>query len=602
MKRLLMSLIVLLVVVAGIIASLPLFVSSATVRSYILDHLRGLTGREISFRGDPSVSFQPFLGIEINNLTISDPYATTTNSPLLSVERVKAQLDILPALFGNIKITQYRLESPRLNLKVYADGNSSWLFKDGEIEKAYKETLEALQDETIIPQSTALGTFVIIDGAVSYEDTITGHMDNITSINAIVDWPQTNAATDITTQASWHGETINANIDITEPLKLMAGGETLTKFTLNSTPATIEFDGTANMLANLFVKGALKLKTLSLKRFSEFFEIDFSGIYAPGELELSGNIEASSGSVRLVDAEVKIAGHSASGVLSMTKDELDNTSLDGTLAFETVDLSEYLGQPAVGQDETTATIKPPDVNVDLRISADTLSTGIFELEKVAAAVNVSGQNWTIDIGDSQAFGGNIVARIGQRTEDETPLVLADISAKNLDMAEFSSVFSETLIGSTGRGNLDVSLRTRDISSILNINNLSGTISANLVDGAISGIDFRSLLNSSSEDLEQNTGPGQLTEFQSSTLKMFIINGVASHSQTLHSEDQEDIGIVGRVDLRQGNLALTVEASGDSPGDIDRLFIGGTLRAPLVSNKRTSIRKNSPTEDDAKISN
>ncbi|MEM9330579.1 MAG: AsmA family protein, partial [Pseudomonadota bacterium] len=167
MKRLMMMLAVLMLILAGVVASLPMFVSSATVRTYILEHLVGLTGREVTFRGDPSVSFNPFLGIEISDLTISDPMANEGDPPLLDASKVQAQLEIIPALFGQIEISQYLLVRPRLNLKVYSDGNSNWHFKQGNLHDAYQETQDSLQSETsATPVSAGLGTFLIDDGTV----------------------------------------------------------------------------------------------------------------------------------------------------------------------------------------------------------------------------------------------------------------------------------------------------------------------------------------------------------------------------------------------------------------------------------------------------
>ena len=597
MKRFMMMLAVLMLILAGIVASLPLFVSSSTVRTYILEHLEGLTGREVTFRGDPGVSFNPFLGIEIRDLIISDPMANEGDPPLLDASKVQAQLEIIPALFGQIKISQYLLVRPRLNLKVYTDGNSNWHFKKGKLHVAFKETKENLQEENSNTTITAeLGTFLIDDGTVSYEDTITGQTENITSINGTILWPTTNQQAIFNSTAIWRGEIVASQFELSKPLKLMAGGESEASISFESAPAAIEFTGSANMLSNLFVKGDLELNTPSLRRFSEFFVTDFTDFYLPGTIDLSGKIEATGDAMRLTDAQMSIAGHNANGVISLGWDEIDNASIDGTLAFDTIDLSTFIEENSETIEQLTSPGETKGIKVDLRVSANSIDVGFLELSQVAAAVNVAGDNWTFDVGDSQTLGGNLIARIGERQEEDGPLVLMEVTAMDVDAASVSELFPERLIGMTGKGNFNASLRSKNFAGLLGVSGLNGSLTAGLENGSITGIDIPLLL-SGNNDNPIGADLGDKTEFENARFNFFLNNGIASISQSSIDNQQSKIQMIGRVDLRQGNLALRAQEVTDGAPEPERLFIGGTLKAPLVSLKKSKLEQKESQEPD-----
>ncbi len=596
MKRLIMLIGLVVLIIAGIVASLPLFVSSSTVRGYIVSQLTSLTGRDVSFHGDPRVSFSPFLGLEISDLEISDPQASEGENPLLHVSKVQAQLDILPALLGEIKITQYRLVRPELNMKIYLDGTSNWHFREGQLRDAFEQALNVAQSgEQDSEVSATLGTFAVVDGVIKFEDTISGLMEDITSINGSIGWPTTSAPASISGTAIWHGENVEISAVAAEPMLLMAGGQSATEWQFKSAPVTMGFSGNANTLSSLFIKGKIDLQTPSVRRLSDFVDTDLTGIHFPGAIRISGNIEATADAIRVTETEADIAGHPASGVLSLSIDEVGNASLDGTLAFDTIDLTGYLMETAENIEELSL---PPDadgVNVDLRISANTIDAGSVELKQVAAAVNVAGSYWTFDIGDSQIFGGTLVAKIGKRDNEGTSLILMEATGNDFDTEALFGLFPESSIGISGKVKIAANLRSKNLTGLMNMDGLNGVVTANMTDGTVQGIDMNGLLAMETEEQNSDIDEAQLgggTSFQNANFKLFIHNGVASLSQSEMNNDTTAIRLQGRVDLRQGNLALRAQKVTEGEPEAERLFIGGTLNAPLVSLKKSGLRQNS----------
>ena len=601
MKRLILSIGIVSLIIVAIVASLPLFVSSATVRSYIVSQLTELTGRSVSFRGDPQVSFSPFLGIEINDLEVSDPLASEGGKPLLHVSKIQAQLDIFPALIGEIKITQYRLVRPMLNLKKYTDGNSNWNFKTGKLRDAYERTQQQIQQsESVEPVPATLGTFSIVDGVIQYEDTISDSSESITAISGTIRWPSTEDSASFQGTGIWHGENITGSVVAEQPMHLMAGGQSGMRWDIDSAPATLKFSGEANTLSNFFIKGNVELKTPSVRRLSDFIATDATSFVFPGAIELSGNIEATTSAIKVTEALATVAGHTGTGVLSLTHDEVGTFSLDGTLAFDTVDLTGSLVDLAENIEALSPSSGSDETKVDLRISASKVETGFLELNQVAAAINATGQNWTFDIGDAQIFEGNLVAKIGKRQDADDSLILVDLNASDINVRALFNFISTEAIELTGTGKVTANLRSRSLSGLMAADGLNGSLTASVADGAVNGINIPGLLaNPSGEENSDfdETELGGNTTFQSTDFKLFITNGIASLSQATLNSDDATIKMIGRVDLRQGNLALRAQEITESGPEPERLFIGGTLKAPLVSLKKSSLEVNQSNSGD-----
>ena len=414
MKRAIKIAVLALVIVSAIVASLPLLVSSESVRTRILAHLGDLTGREVTFRGEPEVSINPFLGIEISNLVVPDPLAGPDNPALLTVERVRGQLNILPLLVGNVEIGQYQLLRPVLSLRVYGDGQANWKFEQGIL---HQQLQAASENEGGFQQSARFGKFELSDGTLEYENEISGTTEKITNIDGMFDWPDTTSATQFMGKGVWRGEQIETNVIIEESLKLYSNQNSQVEFSVVSSPLTSTFSGTANLISDLFVSGEVDVQSPSVSRLSQLLGLELGYFRLLGELSAQGKLEATLNEFKLADAEINLSGNTATGVIHITRDEVGSSKVGGTLAFENIDIGSYLAEVSKDSEATEIQIDK-DTKVDLRISADALQFSNVSLTEVGAAIYINDGNWSFEIGDSLGLGGNLLARLGERTENE----------------------------------------------------------------------------------------------------------------------------------------------------------------------------------------
>ena len=341
MKRVLIAMAVLVLLASGVISAIPFFVSSDTVRSKILHRIQELTGRAVAFRGNPSVSLSPFLGIEITDLIIADPHAGLDEAPLLKVELVRAKLNLLPALSGNAEITKYELIRPRLNLRTYSDGKTNWRFEKGDLYEALQQGVETIPEGDPQHNGIRLGEFKILDGQILYQNKLADHTETISNINGEFLWDNTSEASRIAGHGVWQGEAIESDIQVENLITLLAGGKSELAIVFKSTPLEFNFSGSASMHPDFYMTGELKSASPSLPRVFELLNLKTGYFGSLDNVTAHGILSATAGDMTLSEAQISIGESDATGVVRLSRNEDDFIKFDGTLAFDDIDANGF---------------------------------------------------------------------------------------------------------------------------------------------------------------------------------------------------------------------------------------------------------------------
>ncbi len=571
-------------VILGIL-SLPFILSSDVVRGRILAHLNDLTGNAVNFRGAPSVSFSPFLGIEVSDLTVVDPHSENEQGMLLRVESVKAKLDLLPALIGNVEISEYQLIRPELNLIAREDGKASWDFKSGSLQQAISNAQQTSEETSETDDVKArLGSFDIVDGSIKYRDTSNNISREVAGIAGRVLWTNTSDSMEVDVDAIWRNEKISVAAMIEEPIKIFGGGESALSTNFVSGPLTFDYSGKANMFSNLFVEGNFEGSTPSINRLAEFLRTDLGSLRIIGSWSAKGKLNATLETTLLSDATLQINDNTATGVVRLAQTESGGQKLDGTLAFDEIELAETL----TSSDSVADPIEnaaPENFDIDLRISANAINTGRFALENVAAVINSNKNGWKIDIGNADAFGGSLVAQIASEVTDAGKQLALKFTTKASDAEALESIIGKQQWSIEGaldlKGDLRTQLRAKSLAEL----RFNGELVAASKEGSIDGIDlvevFEGIQKGSSGVVRSAAKDGN-TDYDAMDFKVFLSNSIASISKASIIADGTQIQLLGDADLTKGTLAIRaqrLDEEGPIPG---RIIIGGTLNDPLVT--------------------
>ena len=586
MKRLVKGTLFVLLLIAACLAAIPFLVSSQTVRNGITAKIEEVTGSKVTFQGDPSLSFSPFLGFEISDLELASPENSDDQTALLKVEKVKAQINLLPALSGNVEITEYQFLRPRFFLKTDENGKSNWKFSKGKFRNAIEAAFENRTNQTTkgLPDLT-VGNLLITDGILLYQDTLSNTEETITGMNGMLSWPQADKELDLSGNGIWRGEGITTNLNIANPIEIFSGGESNVTLDLNSQPISFTFDGMANMFSNLFVKGELEANSPSIKRLAEVLKIDLGDFTSSDPWSAQGKLEATSNNTNLSEASFSIGEDSATGVIRLSSNELQKSKLDGTLAFEQIDLVNYFNALGAKPDKIINPTLVKDLNIDLRVSSESINIGTITLDRVAAAIIVDEQGWTFDIGDANAFDGKLIAKLGERIDEDKRQAFLELSATDMDAQSISNLFASKVFGISGRTSFAANVRTNKLSEGLLNSGINGTFSGEFKEGQIKGIDLTDLITKTANDLAKE--PFALiesasTSYQQMNVKLFLNNGIATLSQTNLETQTAKIQAIGDINLYQQTLDIQLqEIAEDKPKPYRYLFKGSVFK-PVVT--------------------
>ena len=586
MKRLVKGTLFVLLLIAACLAAIPFLVSSQTVRNGITAKIEEVTGSKVTFQGDPSLSFSPFLGFEISDLELASPENSDDQTALLKVEKVKAQINLLPALSGNVEITEYQFLRPRFFLKTDENGKSNWKFSKGKFRNAIEAAFENRTNQTTkgLPDLT-VGNLLITDGILLYQDTLSNTEETITGMNGMLSWPQADKELDLSGNGIWRGEGITTNLNIANPIEIFSGGESNVTLDLNSQPISFTFDGMANMFSNLFVKGELEANSPSIKRLAEVLKIDLGDFTSSDPWSAQGKLEATSNNTNLSEASFSIGEDSATGVIRLSSNELQKSKLDGTLAFEQIDLVNYFNALGAKPDKIINPTLVKDLNIDLRVSSESINIGTITLDRVAAAIIVDEQGWTFDIGDANAFDGKLIAKLGERIDEDKRQAFLELSATDMDAQSISNLFASKVFGISGRTSFAANVRTNKLSEGMLNSGINGTFSGEFKEGQIKGIDLTDLITKTANELAKEPfalRENASTSYQQMNAKLFLNNGIATLSQTNLETQTAKIQAIGDINLYQQTLDIQLqEIAEDKPKPYRYLFKGSVFK-PVVT--------------------
>ncbi len=586
MKRLVKGTLFVLLLIAACLAAIPFLVSSQTVRNGITAKIEEVTGSKVTFQGDPSLSFSPFLGFEISDLELASPENSDDQTPLLKVEKVKAQINLLPALSGNVEITEYQFLRPRFFLKTDENGKSNWKFSKGKFHNAIEAAFENRTNQTTkgLPDLT-VGNLLITDGILSHQDTLSNTEETITGMNGMLSWPQAEKALDLSGNGIWRGEGITTNLNIANPIEIFSGGESIVTLNLNSQPISFTFDGMANMFSNLFVKGELEANSPSINRLAEVLKIDLGDFTSSDPWSAQGILEATSNNTNLSEASFSIGQDSATGVIRLSSNGSEKSKLDGTLAFEQIDLVNYFNALGANPDKIINPTLVKDLNIDLRVSSESINIGTITLDRVAAAIIVDEQGWTFDIGDAYAFDGKLIAKLGERINEDKRQAFLELSATDMDAQSISSLFASKQFGISGRTSFTANVRTNKLSEGLLNSGINGTFSGEFKEGQIKGIYLTDLITKTANDFAKELfalSESASTSYQQMNVKLFLNNGIATLSQTNLETQTAKIQAIGDINLYQQTLDIQLqEIAEDKPKPYRYLFKGSVFKPTLT---------------------
>jgi AsmA protein len=233
MKKLLIGLGVLAVLLVTLIAAAP-FVLPALIpveiyKAQIANAARAATGRELAIKGDFKLAVLPRLEIEANDVSFANAPGAA-QPEMVTLKQLLVRLELLPILFGRIKVDRFVLVEPVIHLEVDKDGRANWVFEtagaeasgdQGQTEDTAQTGTEqagggqAGQGAAKTTELTELnlGEVRLEGGQLTYSDLRSGQNEQLDDINMELSLPDLDSPFGASGSLVWHGEKLTLSLE-----------------------------------------------------------------------------------------------------------------------------------------------------------------------------------------------------------------------------------------------------------------------------------------------------------------------------------------------------------------------------------------------------
>jgi AsmA protein len=579
------------VAAAGAYVVAPAILSKDRIKDAVTQELSARTGRPVTFAGEPTVVLFPSLGFRIDKVVVANAPGVGDAEPFAVVDSVRGGINVLPLLFGRVEPGTIQLIAPRINLKVDASGRANWDV-GGPIVGAPldRQVASALRKSATKP----FGRVRVTDGYVTYENAQTGVTSAVSAINLNITWRSEKDAAVATGTMDWRGETVDFSGSLAKPADFFTGKVSPVSVNLRATPLRLSFQGNAYAGAGVGLDGDLNLATPSVRRVLAWGGHNLGEGSTLGAGSIKAKARVAGANFTFSDATLELDGNEAAGSIRLALGG-QRPSLQGTLAFNSIDVSPYMETLRAGlansSDWDPVAIDLPvlrDTDLDLRVSAQHVVIGNARLGAAAASAVGTGGRVSLDIGELQIYGGTIQAALTADLTQPTMTATMRVTLTDVPTKEVLGAIAgiETVDG-IASATIDASGRADTWNAL--VRTATGFASVRLANCAIGGFDIGEFARDNSEDVTGSVEAS--TKFESISGTVTLSGGSVTTTNLVADGETYAVTLEeGSASLLQptikgrGTLALRRASllPGSNNGFEFPFIIGGSWMQPLIS--------------------
>lgn len=563
----------------GYNAALPLLISTTDVRPTVEHMLDAWSGGKSRIDGEPEIRFWPSPTLTLRSATIETTDGTSRK--LAYIGSITASFSLFSAVDGEPELEDIRLIEPVVTLERRTDGTLNW-------QRPHWLTTPETPTSS---DDTPFGDVTVENGRLQIIDLVTNQTREFSGIAGTVRWPSFAEHLSAQLSGSLGGQLVTWTLDCNEPLTLLAGRDTTLKTSMTSAPLNLSFEGVGNLSETPIVSGRLQVSTASMQALAAWFQGKAEHALPDSNFNLSANVATGSASLKLDDLQLTVGGANATGILDISA-SLDNAPrIEGTLAFDRIDLNGL--QPLIDQLPVEPKVLAQQLSsafaqtwrADVRLSAQEALVGPLRLEDLAAGVIVDHGRASIDIADSTYANGRLSGRLAVSEAGLAKGGTLELVLKNADLAAALADFGFTGPVPNGRGNVNFNLETGHPFWTPQAAEASGRIKLSLANGSLSGFDakaFADLVRTGEFFSLAQASDGSFA-FQTADIEARFGQGSARLNQALFTGQAGSLSVNGVIPYRSGSLALAgTLTDAANAGQRLRFFVGGSWPNAVIS--------------------
>ncbi|PCI65814.1 MAG: AsmA family protein [Piscirickettsiaceae bacterium] len=581
MKKLLKLIggLIFIIIAMGVIV--PLVIDPNDYREEIQAIVKEKTGRDLTIKGDLNFSLFPWIGLGINDVSLSNAKGFKAEY-FVVVKEANVKVKLLPLLSKTVEVSTIVLNGVTLNLAKNKAGVSNW----DDITEGSTETSPTPADNEESGSSgaalgaIAIGGLEIVDANIVWDDASTGEK------YSLIDF-------DLTTDALLLGEPMGVDlaftVDSRKPkatVRFKLNGDlvinsTLDKFDFQG--LTIAIDAAGDPVPN----GAMKIDIAS------HMVVDLAG----------------KGSLTLNPITIKFDDSTLSGTASVN--DFDKPAVKFDLSVDSINVDRYLSTTEQGGSSAKSAPFPPPAAAAL-VPVETIRglniDGIFKVQSLIVnglkaqetSVKIVAKNGVLKTqqGVKKFYGGTYAGKTTIDARRNTPSIIVKEQASGINIeALMTDLMGESAIAGTANIKADLTTRGNTVPAFKSA--LNGTMEFSFNDGAVTGVDVGALMKQAQAVLKGDLsaafvkGSGK-TSFSEMSGTARITNGLVSNKDLLVATPIVNVKGSGRANLVSEkldyilSLQRTKATSAEEVGTDDMknilipVKVSGTFSEPRVS--------------------
>lgn len=572
----------------ALIASIPYMMANESIRERIRDELSNISGLPVQLNGGFSVSIFPtftarFLDVEIG-------YGLDGKRSGMRAQTLEADLSWLAALSRSVQINDMRIDGADIQLVREEDGGFLSKTDARPLASILLAAKRAMATEPAHPDFSEMPANEIERLALTHSRLRVyrpdGDSELIADFSAQITWQGLAMPLRASGSGIWRGKELSFSGTVANPVLALAGGSTDVALSLNSDPVNFDFKGIANLEGFVFANGSLVFETTSMRNLLGWLGTEFGPGEAMGPLSMRAKLTTKDEHLEFSEAAINFNGNLANGVLDLTS-KGSIPALSGTLAFNQLDLESFLAAFSISirPEQTARSMSFLDqMDLDLRLSADTASIDDLRIAEVAAAVRVKDGVADFDLSDGSLLGGRVEAGLKITQTSGAPIAEIRARATELMLPSLPAGSAPWLAAP-----LQVAINLKGGFSGLPrfFGNAAGTAEIKIGKGVIENFDlakFREGLDSG-ELFDLPVAYQGSAALNSASFSGKFINGAAVISEGTAELEGATFTFSGALPVLSQGLALSgtlSEPAGAQSPQVRRFFVGGSREQPFVT--------------------
>jgi AsmA protein len=540
-----------------------LFVDPNDYKDRISAAVKQSTGRSLLLPGELKLSVFPWIRVQTGEASLGNP-AGFGDEPFLTLNRASLSVKLLPLLKKQLEVGRIEIDGLDLKLRQDAAGKGNW-------EEWGASAGSPAPDESASNSSLDLAGVAITNGRVSFEDMVAADVNvgigRVTSGSPVAVDMRMLLTTAPGAKALPLKATFRLTLDLARQRYQLAdlglsgtvqpdGAPKPLDWKLGMPAADLDLDaqslanstftaqvGAAQMAGSIAgsklidapaLQGRFELRQLAPRELMQQF-----GMVPPvtrdntvlATFAAQGNYAWQDGAARLTDLKLQLDESALTGrVVYNTQD----SGLDFALALDKINLDRYQPPPT----EPTAKSEPIELPVDFlkplrakgTFTVGDIRIGGAHLTQLSAGVEVQDAVARFAPLKAQLYGGQYNGNIGLDMRPAVPRLTMDEHMSGIDIAMLMKEYADSKRLS-GKGSLDVKLAASGRNGDALLRTLTGTISTNLADGAVEGMDIWYAIAQAQSLLQKRQLAGttntKRTAFETFKASADVVNGVAT---------------------------------------------------------------------------